>query len=40
MYRSVAAEALSANVDPKDLHAVAEIADKTDISFEGPASFR
>ena len=34
MYRSVAAEVLSANVDPKDLHAVAEIADKTDISFE------
>ena len=39
MYRSVAAEALSANVDPKDLHAVAEIADKTDISFEGQQVF-
>ena len=33
------AEALSANVDPKDLHAVAEIADKTDISFEGQQVF-
>ena len=39
MYRSVAAEALSANVDPKDLHAVAEIANKTDISFEGQQVF-
>ena len=39
MYRSVAAEALSANVNPKDLLAVAEIADKTDISFEGQQVF-
>ena len=39
MYRSVAAEALSANVDPKDLHAVAEIANKTEISFEGQQVF-
>jgi len=39
MYRSVAAEVLSANVDPKDLHAVAEIADKTDIRFEGQQVF-
>tara|TARA_B100001778_G_scaffold198918_1_gene164172 strand:+ start:4233 stop:6146 length:1914 start_codon:yes stop_codon:yes gene_type:complete len=35
MYRSVAAEALSANVNPKDLLSVAEIAGKTVISFEG-----
>ncbi len=39
MYRSVAAEALFANIDPMDLHAVAEIADKTDISFEGQQVF-
>ena len=39
MYRSVAAEALSANVNPKDLLPVAEIADKTVINFEGQQVF-
>lgn len=39
MYRSVAAEALSANLNPKDLLSVAEIAEKTVISFEGQQVF-
>ena len=34
MYRSVAAESLSANVDPKDMPAVTEIAERTEIRFE------
>ena len=35
MYRSVAAQALATKVNPKNLPAVAEIAEKTDIDFVG-----